>query len=152
MQMASTPWPIRFSTNCTWAAASAWLGPTIQASCPVSRPNCSTPARMRSNQAMPSTFTTVAICHFLPAAFWRMSWDTLLASTGPALCARAAPASGSNAAPAAKPRRVSIMNRSFPNDPAGPACRRSGDHSRGRTAPGGRFCARRALAFHILQP
>ena len=27
-QMASTPWAIRFSMISTWAAASAWLGPT----------------------------------------------------------------------------------------------------------------------------
>ena len=81
MQIASTPCAMSVSTSCTCAAASAWLGPTSHASCPVSWPNWVTPWRIRSNHAMPSTFTTVAISHFLPVALAVMSVGTLEAST-----------------------------------------------------------------------
>jgi simple sugar transport system substrate-binding protein len=50
MQIASTPWAIRLSTSCTCAAASAWLGPTIQVSWPWSLPNWVTPVLQKARR------------------------------------------------------------------------------------------------------
>ena len=76
--MTSTLRAIRSSTARTCWAASAWVGPIIQASTPSSLPAFLIPASMALNHGMPPIFTTTAIWGFLA---WASAWPAAPGST-----------------------------------------------------------------------
>jgi hypothetical protein len=82
--ITSTLRAIRSSTARTCWAASAWVGPIIQASTPSSWPAFWMPASMALNQGMPPIFTTVAIC----GLSWASAAPTSISTAGAAAAAR----------------------------------------------------------------